>query len=572
MGFDSSGLNLGPTPVIVVAAEPGLVAGYAAHLRTRYGSEYDIEECASAPEMVERIKSLRGHDHPIAMICVATQVGEYSVFQLMPKMREICPTARRVALLRANEFLEFNERLTEAQRQSVIDAHVTLPRGPRDEEFHAALTEMLSDWGWSVAAPVAPFVEMVCSGPSVARSRIEDFFQRMGLPFITHEPDSEAGREILAAAGPDAAHPVLRTRLGDVLSNPGYMELGALMNRAAPPLPDDYVADLAVIGSGPAGLAAAVYGASEGLETMVVEAEAVGGQAGTSSMIRNYLGFHRGISGMRLAQRARTQAARFGARFTIGNPVVRMTPGDPAELELYDGTLLQARTVVVATGASYRRLNVESVEELVGLGVHYGAAMSIAQSLKDADVHIVGGGNSAGQAAVHLARFARSVTIMVRKDGLASTMSNYLIREIDATRRISVRPFTEVVGAGEDGRLEWLQLRDVRTGEQERVPSAALLLMLGAQPRTAWLPEGLATDEKGFILTGRDVPKDRWVHEGDGAIPPEATATSLPGVYAVGDVRSGSMKRVASAAGEGAAAVPLIHAYLDARAGATTSA
>ena len=316
------------------------------------------------------------------------------------------------------------------------------------------------------------------------------------------------------------------------------------------------------MGSGPAGLAAAVYAASEGLQTVVIESEAIGGQAGTSSMIRNYLGFPRGISGMRLTQRARIQAGRFGARFFVGAPAAALEPGvehgDPHTLVLEDGTRLRARAVVIATGAQYRRLGVESIEELNGRGVHYGAATSVARDLQGRRVYIVGGGNSAGQAAMHLARFAAEVTIVVRRDGLAETMSDYLIRELNGTSRVVVLPHTAVTDGNGAGRLEWLELTDVRDGTTRRVPADALMLLLGAEPCTEWLPDKLDLDGKGFVLTGRDVPADCWI---DG-LPPAALATEVPGVFAVGDIRSGSMKRVASASGEGAAVVPLIHAWL----------
>ncbi len=400
----------------------------------------------------------------------------------------------------------------------------------------------------------------------------------MGIAYRKYLPDSEVGREVLALAGEDAELPLVRTSGAQVLSNPTIADLGATLSGTADDLPAGYVADLAIVGAGPAGLAAAVYGASEGLETVVIESEAVGGQAGTSSMIRNYLGFPRGISGMRLAQRARFQALRFGARFLIGRRVVAMTPGSPTDGQLTDGELtadalassaphtlhldgggrVRARAVVIATGAQYRKLGVPQVENYVGRGVHYGAAMSIAQGLRNTKVYVVGGGNSAGQAAVHLARFTSSVTILVRRPGLEATMSDYLIREVSANPRIIVRPCTEVVGGGGEPRLSWLTLRDTTTGREQRVRAGALLLLLGADPCTAWLPRGLALDDREFILTGRLVPQASWP---DG-VPPEPNATTLAGVYAVGDVRSGSMKRVASASGEGASVVPAVHAYL----------
>ncbi len=322
----------------------------------------------------------------------------------------------------------------------------------------------------------------------------------------------------------------------------------------------DRVVDVAIVGGGPAGLAAAVYAASEGLSTIILEAEAIGGQAGTSSMIRNYLGFPRGISGMRLAQRARNQALRFGARFFTGQVVDEMrvgAPGQPHVLCTESGEV-RARSVVISSGVAYRKLRVESLDELTGAGVHYGAAMSAAREMEGRDVYVVGGGNSAGQAAVHLARFARSVTIVVRRADLAETMSQYLISEIELNHRISVRPATRVVDGGGEGRLEWLELEHVESGGRERVEAGGLFLLLGAEPHCEWIPTEVVRDENGFVVTGRDVPKHQWV---DG-LPPENLATSVPGIYAAGDVRSGSMKRVASASGEGASVVPLVHAYL----------
>ncbi|MGL5860453.1 MAG: NAD(P)/FAD-dependent oxidoreductase [Phycicoccus sp.] len=325
----------------------------------------------------------------------------------------------------------------------------------------------------------------------------------------------------------------------------------------------DTVADVAVVGAGPAGLAAAVYASSEGLSTVVLEAEAVGGQAGTSSMIRNYLGFPRGISGMRLAQRARNQAIRFGTRFFTGWEVEELVPGgdgDPHVLRT-DGGDVRARTVVVAAGVTYRRLRKPGIEELVGLGVFYGSAMSAARETEDADVVVVGGGNSAGQAAIHLARFARWVTILIRRENLEATMSSYLIQEIAVNDRIRVQPCSEVVdgGADDDGRLAWVTVRDTTGGTEERRSCRGLFLLLGAEPRCDWLPADVERDDRGFVLTGRDVPRRAWAQ----GSPPANLATTLPGVFAVGDIRAGSMKRVASASGEGASVVPLVHTWLE---------
>jgi thioredoxin reductase (NADPH) len=291
-----------------------------------------------------------------------------------------------------------------------------------------------------------------------------------------------------------------------------------------------------------------VYGASEGLGTVTVEAEAIGGQAGTSSMIRNYLGFPRGISGMRLAQRARNQAIRFGTQFFTGWPALRLEVGGLGEPHVVctEGGDVRARSVVIASGVSYRKLGIEAIDGLVGSGVNYGAAMTAAREMEGLDVYVVGGGNSAGQAAIHLSRFARSVTILVRRPDLAATMSSYLIGEIEFNPRVSVEGCRCVVDGGGEGR-------------RERRQAGGLFLLLGAVAHCDWLPAQVARDPNGFVLTGRDVPASAWR---DG-LPPENLETTVPGIYAVGDIRSGSMKRVASASGEGASVVALVHAWLE---------
>ncbi|MBJ7530311.1 MAG: FAD-dependent oxidoreductase, partial [Nocardioides sp.] len=292
-------------------------------------------------------------------------------------------------------------------------------------------------------------------------------------------------------------------------------------------------------------------------------AEAIGGQAGTSSMIRNYLGFPRGISGMRLSQRARNQALRFGTQFFTGWSVEALLPGVDGEPHVVrtEAGEVRARAVVVSTGVAYRKLRVEPLEELVGRGVHYGAALTAAREMEGQDVYVVGGGNSAGQAAVHLSRFARSVTVLVRRPSLAETMSQYLVGEIDHNPRIAVRTCTAVVDGGGAGRLERLVLEDTRSGAREEVAAGGLFLLLGAEPHCEWLPAEVERDAQGFVLTGRDVPRERWT---DG-LPPADLATTLPGVFAAGDIRSGSMKRVAAASGEGASVVPLVHRWLTGR-------
>ena len=383
------------------------------------------------------------------------------------------------------------------------------------------------------------------------------------MPAGVHHPDSEVGREVMASCPEDEGRwPVVSSLAGWCGHCPDVRSLANQLYGRPDDIDVDEVVDLVVVGAGPAGLAASVYASSEGLSTVCLEAEAIGGQAGTSSMIRNYLGFPRGISGMRLAQRARGQALRFGTRFFTGWPatgISRCADGDHHVVHT-DGGDVHARTVLVSTGVDYRRLGVESLEELVGRGVYYGAAMAAARELAGDHVVVVGGGNSAGQAAIHAARFASSVTIVVRRPDLTATMSSYLINEIEWNPRITVRPCTRVVDGGPDdvGQLAWLDMEDVDTGAQERVEARGLFLLLGAAPECGWLPDAVLRDERGFVLTGRDMPTEHWA---DG-VPPEDLATTVPGIFAGGDIRAGSMKRVASATGEGASVVSSVHTWL----------
>ncbi|MDN5573788.1 MAG: NAD(P)/FAD-dependent oxidoreductase, partial [Micrococcales bacterium] len=344
-------------------------------------------------------------------------------------------------------------------------------------------------------------------GHPIAR-QLQDHLYRMGTPHGMHSPDSETGRRILAETEEEIHWPMISASGLPAEHCPSARHLARRLsaNRAltVERLPDEL--DVIIVGAGPAGLAAAVYAASEGLSTLVLESDAVGGQAGTSSMIRNYLGFPRGISGMRLTSRARTQALRFGAVIRTGWPVERLEPGIDGDLHTVhtESEALRARTVLIASGVSYRRLGVDSLEQLVGHGVHYGAAMASAPEMEGQNVVVVGGGNSAGQAAVHLARFARSVTIVVRRPGLGETMSQYLITEIEANPRIEVQGGTRVVdGGAEEGELSWVELEEIATGQRRHQEVGGLVLLLGAAPHCDWLPEAVYRDERGFVLTGR---------------------------------------------------------------------
>lgn len=528
----------------------------------RYGRDYDCRCVGSAAEADALIAAVLGEGGRVPLIVSESVLPDAETYEALARWRSLVPTARRVIAAHWSRFLTDAPVLRHGLAKGKYDAYLLMPRGRRDEEFHGAIGELLSDWGATVPAPEVDAVRVVAPGRDALTQAVCDFLDRMGMPHHVYDPASEQGRAVLEHAGPDPSYPVVQRVDGETFSPTRVRDVALRVFPAAAQVVADGVLDVAVVGAGPAGLATAVYASSEGLSTVVLEAEAVGGQAGTSSMIRNYLGFPRGISGMRLAQRARNQAIRFGTTFLTGWEVDRLDPGadgEPHVLHTDDGGEVRARSVVIANGVSYRRLRVPGVEELVGLGVYYGSAMSAAREMEDADVVIVGGGNSAGQAAVHLSRFARSVTIAVRRESLEPTMSSYLLGELAFNPRVVVRPCTEVVGAGGDGRLDWLDLRDTRSGSVERVGCRGLFLLLGAEPRCDWLPPQVARDDRGFVLTGRDVPTGRW----PGDIPPANLETTVPGIFAVGDVRAGSMKRVAAASGEGASVVPLIHAWLE---------
>ena len=549
-------MSAAPVIVLVAPEHPDeMLSAFA-----RYRHEYDVRVARSCHEALVATHDIVVDGGTVALYASESVLPDAEVLHCFHKLREKVPTARRVIAAHWDRFLIDAPGLRSGMATGKYDAYLLMPRGLRDEEFQNAITDLLSDWGSTVADPEVVAVKIVSPVRDGLTLAIRDFLDRMGMPSRVYDPESEGGRYVLDLWGAEPAYPLVCRGHGTVVHATSVRDVAIEVYGAPTEIDLEHVVDVAVVGGGPAGLAAAVYAASEGLSTVVLEAEAIGGQAGTSSMIRNYLGFPRGISGMRLAQRARNQALRFGARFFTGQVVDELRPGldgDPHVL-CTDSGEVRARSVVISSGIAYRKLRVEPIEELVGSGVYYGAAMTAAREMEGQDVFVVGGGNSAGQAAVHLARFARSVTILVRRPDLAETMSSYLIDEIDYNPRIHVRTCCRVADGGGDGRLEWLVLEDVETGAQDRVDTHGLFLLLGAEPHCDWIPREIARDGRGYVLTGRDVPRDQWV---DG-LPPENLATTVPGIFAAGDVRSGSMKRVASASGEGASVVPLVHAYL----------
>jgi thioredoxin reductase (NADPH) len=411
---------------------------------------------------------------------------------------------------------------------------------------------------WAEALRRAPYtVDVVGETWSGRAYALRDVLGRCAMPHRFYLAGSDEGQALLARTGV-RRFPLLVMPDGKVVEDPTDVDVARVSGTTVDPDGDLY--DLVIVGNGPAGLSAAVYGASEGLRTLVIDSGGLGGQATSSSSIRNYLGFPRGLSGGSLARRAYEQAWVFGAQFAFMQRVTTLRrEGDATVLQLAHGGVVTARAVVLATGASYRRLGVASLEDLHGAGVFYGAAASEAPLVSGKDVYVVGGANSAGQAVLHLARYARRVTLVVRAATLDAGMSHYLVRQVEESPNIEVRTSTEVVGGGGDGWLDHLVLRDRVSNEAQRVPAYALFLMIGARPHTDWLPASIERDPSGFVMTGADLSAEALLALGRR---PLALESSLPAVLAVGDVRHGSVKRVASAVGEGSIAIQLVHRLL----------
>jgi thioredoxin reductase (NADPH) len=525
----------------------------------RYTRDYRVEAVGSGDDAVDLLSASKASGEPVAMVLADVAARPVDGVDVLTRVRAMAPTARCALLLDWGLRPEQMTALSRAQSLGVVDVVLTKPTGPRDEEFHSALTEVLGEWSWTTA-PVVEAVRVVDVAGGERSAAIRDILERLGVPTGLYGSDSVVGRTLLEAAGAGARLPIVEVMGRTVLADPTNQEVAAAFGAVVDVR--DLVFDLAVVGAGPAGLGAAVYAASEGLSTLIIEAEAYGGQAGTSSMIRNYLGFPRGISGRQLGRRAVLQAVNFGAALDMARAVTALEPGAPHRLTLTDGAVARAHAILLACGVTYRRLGVPSLEALVGSGVFYGAATSEARALEGTDVVVVGAGNSGGQAAVHLARYAARVTMVARRKTLRDTMSSYLVEEIEANPRIVTRTETDVVDGGGAGQLGWIEVEHRATGVRERIAASGLFVLIGTQTRTDWLPPAVQRDDHGFVLTGTDIDPARWPLDRS----PDALETSVPGVFAAGDVRANDVKRVAAAVGEGAITVPMVHRYLAGRA------
>ena len=555
-GWFSATVEVMIKPVLfIVDDDAGSRQMLTRELQSRYGAHYRIMASASPGDGLGRLEALRADGSAVPLVLADQWMPEATGIELLAQVKELHPTARRGLLISWGD-RSAAAPILQAAALGQIEFYLPKPAWSPDEEFHAAVTESLEEW-WRQRGERFEGVTVIGKKLQARSHEIRDVLTRNHVPFGFQSSDSEQGRAALdrLGLGQDQG-PVVALYSGVVLVDPTNAEVGRALGLDVQPAELTY--DVLVVGAGPAGLASAVYASSEGLSTAVLEREAFGGQAGTSSLIRNYPGFPRGVSGAELAWRIYQQAWVFGTQFIYGNPAVSLTTERGVhKVGLQDGSTVQARAVILATGVSYRRLDVPSLESLIGAGVFYGAATVQAQAVAGHRAWVVGGGNSAGQAALHLAKYAKEVTVLVRSTSLAASMSEYLIREIDSAPNVNVRYRVEVVGGGGEGRLEYLQLRDLASRAVDRVPAAGLFILIGAEPPTQWLPRQIHRDHWGYLLTGGDV--DRRPPDAPG---PLALETSSRGVFAIGDVRHGSIKRVASAVGEGSICIHLIHEYL----------
>jgi thioredoxin reductase (NADPH) len=560
--------------IVIVSRDPGAREILHGELSKRYSADYQIVVCDQPAELAPWMRDLRAAGLPVALVIGGVGAQDPDGIEVLAAVRAIDPTALRVAAVGWGDW-ESVRSVFGAVTLGEIDRWVNRPVQAPAEEFHRSITEFLREWS-SQRGGGFEVVQVIGQRWSARSQELRDLFSRHQIPAGFYDATSGHARQMLHQLGLESAElPVVVLRFAaerPALVNPSNLQIADAFGVMTPISPGE-VFDVAVVGAGPAGLAAAVYASSEGLSTVVVEDEAVGGQAGTSSMIRNYPGFSQGISGARLAQETRRQAWAFGTTFVYMRQVKSLSrTGGHYRLRLSDGGVVTSRTVIIATGAAYRRLGIPALEDLQGRGVFYGAAGSEVPAMRGRNVFVAGGGNSAGQTALHLAKWAEKVTILVRADSLADSMSDYLIREIGAAPNVDVCYRVQAADGTGTGHLQSLVLADTASGERRSVPADALFVLIGAQPRTQWLGEAVARDQRGFILTGPDLPAgtgDRRWHPARRPLPLE---TSLPGVFAAGDVRHGSVKRVASAVGEGAATIPLVHGYLRTTAAARAAA
>jgi thioredoxin reductase (NADPH) len=546
--------------LLIVDDNPDVRAVIADDLRTRYGDQHEVQSARSGAGALDLLREAQTAGERVALVLADQRMPRQSGQEVLAAVQQLAPNAKRVLLTLAEDADDGLQAINTGQ----ADDYLVKPWEQPDRRAFPLLDDLIQDWH-AGAYDAVTSIQVVGSRWSPASHQIRDFLARNLVPYRWLDVETGEGQRIAERIAPGSLQRALVVFPdGTFLEEPGTMALAEKVGLRTHAERRFY--DLLIVGAGPAGLGAAVYAASEGLHTALIEVEGPGGQAGTSSRIENYLGFPAGLSGSDLARRAVAQARRFGAEFLTSQEArsLRLQEGYRV-LTLADGSELSAHAMVIATGVTYRTLDVPGSEHLNGAGVYYGSAMTEATACRDEDVFIVGGANSAGQAAVYLSGFARRVTMLVRGPGLSETMSSYLIDQLKELPNVVVRPRTQVVEVHGGTHLESVTVRDDAQGTTETLPAAALFVFIGATPRTEWLADVVERDSAGYILTGSDVQRsDRgasWPERRD----PFLLETSVPGIFAAGDVRHGSIKRVASSVGEGAMAVSFVHQYLATR-------
>ena len=544
--------------ILTVDDDPQVSAAITRDLASRYGADYRVVRATSGPEALAVLARLALRDEPVALIAADQRMPRMTGIELLSQARAHAPGAKFLLLTAYAD----TDVAIRAINDIGLDHYLLKPWDPPEERLYPVLDDLLDDWREANREHTSD-VRVVGHRWSERSHDIKMFLARNHVPYrwydIERDPEAQRLRDLARAAPADL--PLVLVPDGDTLRSPSTLDLaGALGLRTTAQQP---LYDVCIVGGGPAGLAAAVYAASEGLSTVIVEREAPGGQAGQSAAIENYLGFPKGLSGSDLTRRAIAQVLRFGAEMVLARDVVGFEARGPVRAVRFDGSgEVEARALIVATGVAYRRLEAAGLEELTGRGVYYGVNAGEASQCQGDEVYVVGAANSAGQAALNLARFAKRVVLVVRAGSLAGTMSTYLVERITAAPNIAVRYRCQVVAGRGDGHLEALTLADLDSGVTEEVPSSWLFVFIGASPRTEWLGPDVVRDGKGFVVTGQDLLRPDWARRWPLARAPFALETSVPGVFAAGDVRLDSMKRVASAVGEGAMSIYLVHRYL----------
>ncbi len=545
--------------ILIVDDDPAVLSAVERDLRKKFGGQFRFLRSDSGRAALQALDRVKLRNEPVALFLVDQRMPEMTGVEFLQQAIKLFPQAKRVLLTAYAD----TDAAIRAINESRLDQYLMKPWDPPEEKLYPVIQDLIDDW---LAAFRPPFegIRIVGHRWSPASHQVKDFLARNQIPyqFMDVESDAEARRLVEAAGQEPSLAPLVIFPDGSHLVGPTNIQLAEKVGLKTHAQVKFY--DLLIVGGGPAGLAAAVYGASEGLHTLLIEQEAPGGQAGTSSRIENYLGFPVGLSGADLARRGVAQAARFGAEILTPQEACSLRTNDRYRtVVLQDGSEITCHALLIATGVAYRKLEVPGAEALAGAGVYYGAAMTEAISCAEQDIYVVGGGNSAGQAAMYLSGYARNVRMLIRGDSLAQTMSQYLVEQLKATPNVSVETYASVTELHGDTCLSSLTVKDLKTGEAKTVPANALFIFIGAAPRTDWLGETVERDADGFIFTGPDLPRvGRYPRGWPLDREPFWLETSVPGVMVAGDVRHGSVKRIVSAVGEGGMAIQFVHRYL----------